>query len=151
MLIKTTAHLNILVINKVLAASKKLGIPRHALISSLLKIYASNNISKSVQWKRIKYQKRDAMESWKRLHLLINPDEYEFFLDLRKVFKKSLSACIAEAVNEYLELFLSNMKKSVDNYRYRNYSFARIIIDDVICWISSWGLPRKPLTHFFLE
>jgi len=54
-------------------------------------------------WSHIRYQKRGKNEVWRQLYLTLRPDEYEFFLDLRKVFKFSVSCLVTYAVEKYLE------------------------------------------------
>jgi hypothetical protein len=151
MLIETTIHIKTESLRRLATAATMAGVSRCIMISALLRRYANDNTRNSVQWSRVRYQERNSGESWQRLHLTLNPDEYEFFLDLRKVFKKSVSACAAEAIDLYLDDLQLEMKKNVDNYRYKNYSFTRIIIDDIVCWILSWGVPRRPLTQLVLE
>lgn len=98
-------------------------------------------------WSRVRYQKRDETGNWRHLHLTLRPDEYEFFLDLRKVFKFSVSSLVAYAVEKYLEEIVKKLSKGSDNYRYKNYMFQRFIVDGVICWIFSWGIPRTIITN----
>ncbi len=150
MQIETTIYIHEDTLVRLRKATTITGRPFRLIISVLLRRYAEDNTGSSIQWTRVSYQKRDAVDSWHRLHLQLHPDEYEFFLDLRKVFKRSVSACVAIAIDNYLDDILDNIKNNIDNYRYKNYSFTRIIIDDVVCWILSWGVPRRPLTQLLL-
>jgi len=151
MMIETTILINAGLLQKLTKVSINTGVSRGSIISVLLKRYAIDNERCSVQWSRVKYQERNAGEARHRLHLMLNPDEYEFFLDLRKVFKKSVSSCVAESIIKYLDEMLCKIKSNTDNYRYKNYSFCRVTLDGVVCWILSWGVPRKPLTQLRLE
>lgn len=151
MQIETTVLIKTELLQKLTKASIMTGKSRGFIISALLRRYADDNTRCSVQWSRVRYQARDDEKSWHRLHLILNPDEYEFYLDLRKVFKRSVSACIADAIVMYLDMMVCKLKNDTDNYRYKNYSFSRVILDDVVCWILSWGVPRKPLTQLRLE
>jgi hypothetical protein len=150
MQIETTIYIHEVTLVRLRLAAAMTGYSCRSIISVLLRRYAEDNTGSSIQWTRVSYQKQDAGNSWRRLHLQLNPDEYEFFLDLRKVFKRSVSACVALAIDMYLDDVVCNMKKDIDNYRYKNYSFARVIIDGVVCWILSWGVPRRPLTQLLL-
>jgi len=98
-------------------------------------------------WSRVRYQKRGERGNWRHMHLTLRPDEYEFFLDLRKVFKFSVSRLVAYAIEKYLEEIVKKLSNGSDNYRYKNYMFQRVIVDDVICWILSWGIPRTIITN----
>ena len=108
MLIETTILIKTELLQKLTKASIMTGKSRGFIISALLRRYADDNTRFSVQWSRVRYQDRDDEKSWHRLHLILNPDEYEFFLDLRKVFKRSVSACIADAIVMYLDMMYVN-------------------------------------------
>ncbi len=151
MRIETTILIKTDLLEKLTKASVVTGESRGSIVSALLRRYAIDNERCSVQWSRVRYQGRNEGQAWHRLHLVLNPDEYEFFLDLRKVFKKSVSSCVTEAIVGYLDEMLYKIKNNTDNYRYKNYSFCRVILDGVICWILSWGVPRKPLAQLRLE
>ena len=75
-------------------------------------------------------------------------DEYEYFLDLRKILKMSVSLIVAYAVEKFLDMLMK--ENNTDNNRYRNYIIAREVIDNIICWKLIWGFPRnlKKLLHF---
>ena len=47
---------------------------------------------------RVKYQERDVKENWHRLHIIMNEYEYEYYFDMRKFFKMSVSFILAYAV-----------------------------------------------------
>nr|HQH99586.1 hypothetical protein [Spirochaetota bacterium] len=136
---------------KLTKASVATGESMGSIVSVLLRKYAIDNERRSMQWSRVRYQGRNNGQAWHRLHLVLNPDEYEFFLDMRKVFIKSVSSCVGEAIIRYLDEMIYKIKNNADNYRYKNYSFCRVKLDGVICWILSWGVPRKPLTQLRLE
>ncbi|OHD63030.1 MAG: hypothetical protein A2176_09420 [Spirochaetes bacterium RBG_13_51_14] len=80
---------------------------------------------------------------------MLKPDEYEFFLDLRKVFKQSVSRLVAYAIDKYLDEITQKIRKGSDNYRFKNYAISRIIIEGVICWVLYWGVPRKLIAELY--
>ena len=68
-------------------------------------------------------------------------DEYEYFLDLRKLLKKSISAIVAYAVKKYFKgIIKSNI---TDNYPFKNYVIIKETINNVITWRLFWGYPEK--------
>ena len=75
---------------------------------------------------RVKYQERDVKENWHRLHVLMNEYEYEYYFDMRKFFKMSVSFILAYAVVKYLNEIINellNRSISTDKYYFRNYIF----------------------------
>ena len=63
-------------------------------------------------------------------------EECEYFLDLRKLLKLSVSLILVYAVEKFLDKLLK--KNSTDNNRFRNYVFIKDVIDDIICWKFIW-------------
>lgn len=124
-------------------ASRVMGMSRGLLVSSLL-----NYASKRMHVERssrggIRYQERSGGVARGRMHLRLRCDEYEFFIDMRKVWKMSVSFLVAYAVEHFLDELIQKMIKNPDNYRYRNYAMTKVNIDDVTCWIFYWGIPQK--------
>ena len=112
------------------------------LLSQIIGDYKSFGKS----WSRIQYQGRDAPLNWYRFHLTLREDEYECYLDLRKIYKMSLSFIIALAVRMYLDSLLKKLKNieyynRTDNYLYRNYMILQSITDGIISWTFFWGIP----------
>src|SRR4030042_96546 len=141
MLIRTTIRINVATLDRLTRASARMGQPIILIISSLLRRLAEDHDTLVNPWQRIKYQDRDIRENWRCYHLDLRPDEYEFFLDLRKLFKQSLSRLLVCAVIKYLDAMTGRLCNCLDNYRYRNYILSKIIIEGVICWVLYWGIP----------
>ena len=144
MLIETTICIRNNLSQRLARTAVLTGYSKRSIISILLRRFAEDNNSTPVTGTRIKYQKRFASDDgWRRMHVLLSPVEYEFFIDLRKVFKKSVSACVAEAIDRYLDDLIQTATKHIDNYRFTNYSFSRIVINNIICWVFAWGVPGR--------
>jgi hypothetical protein len=145
MLIKTTVHIHIDTLDRLSRAAERTGVSRKDIISAYLRRFANDRAGRPKPWSRVRYQGRDLKEKWRKMHVTLNQDEYEFFLDLRKVFKASVSRCIAIALEMYeKETASPNQKEHLkDNYPYRNYVFAWCDVGGVLCWVFYWGLPRQ--------
>ena len=103
-----------------------------------------NGISRHT-WRRIRYQERDDGKKWGRIHISLDEAEYELFLDLRRMYKMSLSLLLAVGVKKHLSKIIKKLRclASTDNYRITSY---------VICsskdntglqsWKIYWGLPE---------
>ncbi len=149
MIIETTINIDHDVLEKISRAAIRAGVSRRDMISSLLRRLSDDHEMMMRSWERVRYQERNNDNRWKCLHVVLWPDEYEFFLDLRKAYKQSISRLIAYAVEKYLDEVINYVMKNTDNNRYKNYVIVCNIIDGVVCWGYYWGVPRtllgKPL------
>ena len=96
----------------------------------------------------VQYQGRRSSHDWRVFHVQVREDMYEYWLDLRKLMKMSVSLILAYAVKKFL---CKLMKISnTDNYLYKNYIIIKEIVDFVIVWKFIWGYPpnlEKILNH----
>lgn len=146
MIIDTTIHISVELHEALSREAKRLNITRVELISSLLGHMSRSEIDYERAWSRVRYQARRPMGSWRRMHVGLRGDEYEFFMDLKKVFKMSVSFIIAVAIERYLDELSVLMEKDNDSYRYRNYAMTQLMVGDVMCWVFYWGIPPNLLT-----
>jgi hypothetical protein len=151
MLIDTTIYINVEIHKRLSKASTRTGESKRNIVSSLLRRLSMDYEEIAIPWKRIAYQNRDSRKAWQRLHLTLMPDEYEFFLDLRKACKLSVSHLVAYAMEKYLDEIAGNFIKGTDNYRYSNYTLSCFIESGVVCLIHYWGLADKLLSHHLLQ
>lgn len=149
MTIETSIYIHINILEKINNAAKLKGISRTELIILLIKQVMDETPSKACLGKRIQYQERCPANEWHTLHLELRPDDYNFFLDLRKFLKMSVSYILKYAVNKYLTYIL---KISVtDNYKnkYKGYILSCEIIEGIICWKQYWGFTTALLNTIF--
>jgi len=116
------------------------GISIRTLISSLIHYAILTEKRKAQPFKRVEYRERN--QDWKRFHLYLFEDEYEFFIDVKKVWKMSLANVIAYCIDTVLPELLKLLTKEddTDNYRYRNYSFGFFKEEGIQCCKFYWGL-----------
>ncbi|HOJ28063.1 MAG TPA: hypothetical protein PL059_03235 [Spirochaetota bacterium] len=117
-------HLEIL---KFYAEKKNMSL--RTFVSSIISFAALCEKGDIQYFKQIQYRTRNEGE-WKRLHLVLYNDEYEFFLDVKKLWKMSLAKVIAYCLDNVLYEFLEFLAKAeededyyTDNYRYSGYTF----------------------------
>ena len=151
MIIETTVYIHkntLVMLNRGAAVT---GRARTFIIKLLMQRLMRDNHKMLQSHSRVKYQARADKEEWHRLHMVMNEYEYEYYLDMRKFFKMSVSYIFAFAVRRYLDEVMNELINGniiTDNYRFRNYIFIKKIIDDVICWQIYWGVPHKhPILH----
>jgi len=90
------------------SATERMNISRSALVSILLKKYASSNQAGAKAFTRLMYQKSDDNVRFTTKSLYLRKDAYELWCNVRIVFKLSASLLIARAIKLYLEKILND-------------------------------------------
>jgi hypothetical protein len=146
MCIKTTINIRKDILRQINLASKIIKKSRKNIILILLKKY-TDQIPDAVMFSPVKYQKREDPSSWDIFHLNFRGDEYEYCCDLRKIYKKSLSLIIAEAIRELLDLLITGINRkifnNIDSYLFKNYLFSIRNKNGIIYYTCFWGFPGK--------
>jgi hypothetical protein len=138
---KTTLNVHVDVMNKIIFAAELQGISSSQMIVILLKQALDRVGNPDCLGKLVQYQKRSSPEMWHPFHIKWKPDEYEYFQDMRKLLKMSVSLILAFAVKKFLKKLLKqNMS---DNNLHHNYILAKEVIDGVVLWKLIWGFPLK--------
>ncbi len=138
--------------------AQKLDVPLSTLIVYLVMYAAKKEKKTYVAFKRIAYRKRNTGNPWKRVHLVLYQSEYEFFLDVKKLWKMSLANIIAFCVDNVLEEFFLYFKErlkeiNTDNYpenlpsyyENRSYTFDFHREKGIHCLKFYWGPPPEVL------
>lgn len=135
----TTLNIHEKVLQEITDAALLKGISRGELIVALLNRIMKDTRHSVRTGTLVRYQKRRPRAEWRRIHARFEADEYEFFLDLRKLLKMSLSHILADAVEKYIDAIINETE--VDNNLYRNYMIIKEEIDSIPCWVLIWGYP----------
>jgi len=147
MKIETTIQIHKSILKRLNTTAEITGKSRTNLVAYLMQRVMNNNHKKLKFFSRVKYQARDIKENWHKLHITLNEYEYEYFLDMRKFFKMSVSYILAYAVRKYLDEIVEKLldKDTItDNYWYHNYLFIKETVEyDIICWKIYWGIPSS--------
>jgi len=130
---------------KLSGAVERLNVGRKELISALINHFARRRKDQLKLWHRVRYQAPRDKSEWRRLHVTVRGDEYEFFIDARKVHKLSVSYIVAYAINNYLDVIFTPGENSGDNYPYYDYAITKFETEGVICCLFCWGIPLKLL------
>lgn len=136
---ETTLNIHMDILKKINASAHLMGISRSQIIILLIKKVMSDIPDPGRMGKLIQYQENSRPDKWHTFHISYRMDDYEYFLDLKKLCKMSLSLILAYAVKKYLSR--NNGIKTTDNYLYKNYVIIKEFIDDIICWRFIWGYP----------
>jgi hypothetical protein len=136
---KTTLNVHRDILKMITRIAVKQGVSRTDIIIKLLKS-VMNDISGPCDFGcLVRYQKQGNPEDWHRFHIKLRIDEYEYFLDLRRLLKMSVSRILATAVKRYLGN--DNKKYVCDNNQFKNYVIIKELFDNSICWKLVWGYP----------
>jgi hypothetical protein len=147
MVTETTVNIGSDIAARLSVAAAGSGVSRRGMISSLIN-YSSRRMRRDCLSRvSVQYQARRPAGEWCRLHVVLRRDEYDFFIDMRKVFRMSVSLFIAMAVEQYLDEMIAGMDGCADNYRYRNYAMIKIPVGDITCWLLCWGI-HPELTRY---
>ncbi|MEJ5362845.1 MAG: hypothetical protein WBK20_10925 [Spirochaetota bacterium] len=136
----------------------KLSVPLRTLVAYMVMYAAKKEKRKFAAFKRISYRKRDKDNPWRRVHIVLYQSEYEFLLDVKKLWKMSLANIIAFCVDNVLEEFFLYFEKrwreiNTDNYPYnlpsyyenRSYTFDFHREKGIHCLKFYWGPPPEIL------
>lgn len=97
----------------------------------------------------VKYQVRRGGREWRRLHVALEYRDYEFFIDMRKLCRRSVSFLVVCALNKHLdeivELHIRNKYfEEADNYPFLHYIITHYVVPGAVCWTIYWGMPENP-------
>jgi hypothetical protein len=136
---ETTLNMDIDVLQQIKQAAREKNTTCSEMIIILLNRVMDDTHSPFFLVKMVQYQESKGPGNWHRFHIQLRPDEYEFFLDLRKLLKMSVSLILAFAVKKYLKILIKT--NSTDNYLHKNYMMIREFVDNIKCWKFYWGYP----------
>ncbi len=140
MLIGTTINVNKNILEMLNNGAAITGKSRNSIIKSLIQRFMKDSQRMMKRNSRVRYQERDLKENWHRIHIVLNEYEYEYYLDLRKLYKMSVSFILAYAVLRYMdELLKQNI--ITDKYCCKNYILIKKTDDGIISWQIYWGIP----------
>lgn len=141
-MVATTVNIHREIVDLIQEEACRHRVTQKETIVNLLKMMMRDHDPSVYAIKTVKYQGDDSKERWHCFHIRFHEDEYEFFNDLRKVSKCSISLLIALAVKKYLLPQVDGSRVGVDNYIFiKHYIVGVEVIDGVICWHFYWGLP----------
>jgi hypothetical protein len=136
---ETTVNIHVDLLQTLNLEAQSRRISRSELAVILIKMLMDNIPEPVRPWRMVRYQKNADKHVWRRFHIQLREDDYEYLLDLRKLLKMSVSRLLAYAIKKFLNRLMKN--KITDNYQYHNYVVIREIIDNIISWRFIWGYP----------
>ena len=142
---RTTVNLNLNISNLITNAALLRNLSDSEMIVILLKKVLADLQQPIRMWRLIEYQKRRPHKDWKPVHVNYNENEYEYFMDLKKISKKSLSLIITQAAEKYLQ-GINDEKKNYNNLC-DVYTVTQEYIYSTRCLKIIWGFPPQLEQH----
>ena len=136
---ETTINIRTDILEQITSAAQAQSISCSELIALLIQKATADIANPGRIGRMVKYQSRRTSPEWRVFHVQVREDMYEYWLDLRRLLKMSVSLILAYEVKKFLYKLMKN--NSTDNYRYKNYIIMQEIIDSVIIWKFIWGYP----------
>ncbi len=133
----TTLNVGIDIMKQIDRAANTEGISCSKMIVILIKKVMNDMGNPNCMGRLVQYQARRKPEEWHIFHIQWRPDDYEYFQDMKKLLKMSVSLLLAYAVKKYLGK--TNTIDRCDNYLFINYTIVKEMIDNIICWKFIWG------------
>lgn len=113
------------------------GMSRNDAVVMLLKRIMRAGAALAKTGTAVRYQKGVGRGEWHVVHVRFAREEYEFFTDLRKVYKMSVSLLLAYAAMDFLD-----DGEEGDNYCFCSHDLSFIRQGMTFRWIITWNPPK---------
>lgn len=143
--IVTTVNIHCDVLDRINRAAAILDITDGDMIVLLLRKFHQANRKQANIFSRVTYQRRDVKENWTVKRVVWCGIDYELFLDLRKLYKMSVSLLLAYSAYNYIDIIIEELGDEVrdNSYQLNDYKIDAIIIKDDVIWLIYWGNTSK--------
>ena len=146
-MVKTTLNLHVEVLNRIGECADRLNRSRKEIIVMLLKRIMRDMDRYARSFRTVEYQEDAPKDMWRCYHVRFREDENEFFVDLRKFCKRSVSLLVAIALRDYCDELLGN---AVTSCNFCHYVFFHEKVEGIYSWRLYWGFPVHELNRLRL-
>jgi hypothetical protein len=126
---------------KLSLASSRLGKTRREIVVMLLMKIMRDIEGFQGGFALVRYQERDPIKRWHCFSISFGKDENEFFTDLRKLTKFSVSYLVAIAVERYLDELFHDGENRHNYALFTHYAVGQRTEEGIVCWEFYWGDP----------
>ena len=150
--IDTTIYIKKEYRNRLNSTSEILGISRNKVVELLIDMFIDKNKFSPKMFETVQYQEKADKNAWSTIHIWLQPTLYENCLDIRKIYKISVSFMIAFAVDNYLDNLTGRNSPATDNYipHSRNYIFVEQDCEGTRLFSTFWGFPGQEYLEKYL-
>lgn len=142
-MIKTSVYINTDKLVKVMEYSAANGLTYNEVITLLLKKMQADGGCNIRKFSAVKYQNDDPDKNWVTKTVYFEEICYEFFTDMRKFFKESVSLLLSKAIELFLNTILSEVKEILLNYADSDWDIRRDDVESGVIWTIFWIKPTK--------
>jgi hypothetical protein len=140
-MLRTTVNMQNSIFFKLGLAASRLGKTRRDIVVTLLMRLMSDIERFQGGFTLVRYQERDPLRQWHCFSISFRKDENEFFTDLRKLGKFSVSYMVAIAVERYLDELMREGDERHNYAGFTHYAVGLRLEGGIICWELYWGDP----------
>lgn len=145
LLFETTINIDIEVYSKLSQAAAKHHVSRSRLIAVLIEQFVVKEKIPHISRGTVQYQQSRNKEQWRKLHVVLPIHVHDYFDDVRKLWKMSLSYLVAMVVEKYLFLLDENIIKTLaDKYWHGGHTIIHFIDNGLQYMLCCWGVPEHP-------
>ncbi len=143
-MIKSSININIVKLSMLENFSANNGFSISEVVTLLLRKILKDGNFNARKFSAVKYQDVDPDKNWDNLTVYYNEVDYEFFTDMRKFFKESVSLLLAKAIDLFLDTILSESDEILHNYVYSDWDIHKINTPTEVIWSIFWRKNQKP-------
>ncbi len=144
--IETTINIRSDLLEKILEKKDTNNISLNTIAGNLLRKAMSWSKNKLATFKSVRYQDKikDNELYYHKLHIALSEDLYEKCLDMRKLYKLSVSFILAKCIESYLHKLSMDEVKNTDNY-HTNYIIFTSEEDGVYSFTVFWEIATEKI------
>ncbi len=138
-MIKSSVNINIGKLSLLENFSEVSKLPVNEIVALLLRKIMKDGKYSAKKFRAVKYQEIDPDKNWDTLTVYFEDVDYEFFTDMRKFFKESVSLLLSKAIDLFLDTILLNYADS-------DWDIRRDDVETGVIWSIFWIKPGKQNT-----
>jgi len=116
------------------------------VVALLLRKILEDGKYSAKKFRAVKYQEIDPDKNWNTLTVYFEDVDYEFFTDMRKFFKESVSLLLSKAIDLFLDMILTEVKGILLNYVNSDWDIRRDDVETGAIWSVYWIKPERNTT-----
>ncbi len=142
-MIKSSVNINIGKLSLLENFSEANELSVNEVVALLLRKILEDGKYSTRKFRAVKYQEIDPDKNWETLTVYFEDVDYEFFTDMRKFFKESVSLLLSKAIDLFLDTILSEVKEILLNYANSDWDIRRDDIETGVIWTIYWIKTNK--------
>ncbi len=137
-MIKSSVNINTEKLSRLETFSEVNDLSVNEIVSLLLRKILKDGNNVAIKFSAVKYQDIDPDKNWDTLTVYFDDVDYEFFTDMRKFYKFSVSFLLAKAIDLFLDTILSEIEEILLNYVDSDWDISRDDVKVGAVWTILW-------------